>query len=142
MENVDKTMRKIAICGSARNYEYISELAKALENSGFYVFLFPNTKPIFQPEMPEKCHYLMTAGLTYDHFEKIKKSDIALFANLKGYIGNSATLELGVATAASKHIVALNHDNELARECLFNDVLETEDIEKITAIMTQNFSDK
>ncbi len=57
--------------------------------------------------MPEKSRYLMAAGCTYDHFEKIKKSDIVFFVNLDGYIGNSATLELGVAVANSKHIVAL-----------------------------------
>jgi nucleoside 2-deoxyribosyltransferase len=135
-------MAKIVLCGSAKNHEYIKKLAKSLEDVGFYVFLFPDARHLFQPELSDKVHYLMAAGLTYDHFEKIKKSDIALFANLDGYMGNSATLELGIAAANSKHIVALNHDKELARECLFNDVLETEDIEKITAIMVQKFSDK
>jgi nucleoside 2-deoxyribosyltransferase len=135
-------MAKIAICGSAKNHEYIRKLAKSLEDAGFYVFLFPDARHLFQPELSDNVHYLMAAGLTYDHFEKIKKSDIVLFANLDGYIGNSATLELGVAVASSKHIIALNHDKELARECLFNGVLETEDIVKITAIMARKFSDK
>lgn len=110
-----------------------------MENAGFYVFLFPDARHLFQPDMPEKSRYLMAAGCTYDHFEKIKKSDIVFFVNLDGYIGNSATLELGVAVANSKHIVALNHDKELARECLFNDILETENIDEVVKIFIKRF---
>lgn len=132
-------MKKIAICGSAKNHEYIKSLAESLEGSGFYVFLFPDVRQLFKPELPKEMHYLMATGLTHDHFEKIKKSDIVLFANLDGYMGNSATLELGVATALSKHIVALNHDNELARECLFCDVIESEDMDIIAKFLTKKF---
>ena len=131
--------RKIAICGSTKNHEFIKTLANALESAGFYVFIFPDARHLFKPDMPAIIHKLMAGGLTYDHFEKIKKSDIVLFANLDCYIGNSATLELGVAVGHSKHIIALNHDKELAREVLFNDIIESEDIDAIVKFISTKF---
>lgn len=132
-------MKTITICGSAKNHEYILKLDIALQESGFYVFTFPDARHLFKPDMSPDVQTLMAAGLTYDHFEKIKLSDIVLFANLDGYMGNSATLELGVAIGNSKHTVALNHDKELARECLFKDVIGSEDIPYIVEFMKNRF---
>ncbi len=132
-------MKKIAICGSSKNHTFITRLKEALEAKGFYIYLFPDARHLFQLDVPPMAYKLMAAGLTYDHFEKIKKADCVLFANLAGYMGNSATLELGCAASLSKHIIALNHDDELARECLFNDVLETEDIENIVKILSSKW---
>ena len=42
-------------------------------------------------------------------------------------------MELGYAAALGKLIIALQHDEELARESLFDIVLECEEIEQITA---------
>lgn len=128
-------MKKVCICGSTKNYEKIKILAKTLESKGFYIFLFPDVGHLFNLDLPEETRYLMTAGLTYDHFQKIKKSDIVLFANFGGYMGVSATLELGVAVATSKHIVALNHDKEIVRECMFNDIVENEDTDLIVEFL-------
>lgn len=132
-------MKKIAVCGSSKNHEKIKNLVKALENKGFYIFLFPDARHLFTPDLTQMIKYLMATGLTLDHFEKIKKSDIVLFANYDGYIGNSATMELGVAVASSKIIVALNHDEELARECMFNTIIESEDENVIAKFFATKF---
>lgn len=126
-------MKKITICGRAKNLEIINKLADALKEAGFYVFSFPFAKDVFKNDLPQLAYNLMCSGATYDHFEKIKKGDYILFANFGSDAGNSMTLELGFATALSKHIIALNHDQELARECLFTDILETENINEIVS---------
>ncbi len=132
-------MKKITLCGSAKNHVFITKLADALTNKGFYVFIFPDARSLFTDNLSQQTKTIMAAGLTRDHFDKIKNADYVLFANLNGYIGNSATLELGCAVGQSKHIIALNHDEELARECLFHDVLGTEDINEIADIFTKRF---
>lgn len=124
-------MKKIAILGSAKDHNAISKIATELEKNGFYVFLFPNARELRQTPLSETVLHLVDKGLIYSSFEKIKKSDYILFANINGYMGNSATLELGYATALSKHIFALNHDKELTRDALFTDVLETENSDEI-----------
>ncbi|MDR1206876.1 MAG: hypothetical protein LBK26_00470 [Rickettsiales bacterium] len=132
-------MKKIALCGSAKNHVFITKLADALTDKGFYIFLFPDARSLFQDILPQQTKIIMAAGLTHDHFGKIKNADYILFANLGRFIGNSATMELGCAAGLSKHIIALNHDEELARECLFHDVLETEDINEIADIFAKKF---
>ncbi len=133
-------MIKIAILGSAKDHAAITKIAQAMEKVGFYVILFPNARELRQSQLPQNILRLIDKGLTYCGFEHIKKSDYVLFANLNGYMGNSATLELGYSAALSKHIIALNHDKELTRESLFDDVLETEDADKIAQILIEKLT--
>ena len=61
--------------------------------------------------------------------------------NPNGYLGVGSTLELGYAVALGKLIISLQHDDELARESLFDLVLECEDAgiiaEKVDALFSQ-----
>lgn len=66
-------------------------------------------------------------GATFAHLQRISAGDVCLFVNPGGYMGTSSTLELGAAVAQHKLIIAFQHDAELAREGLFNYVLETDD---------------
>ena len=132
-------MKKIALLGSAKHHTYVKNLADALEKQGFYIFLFPNASELRKMQFPETVLKLVDKGLTYDGFEKIKRSDYALFVNVGGYMGNSATLELGYCAGLSKHIIALNHDVELTRDALFNDVVGSEDIQTIVDYMVKHF---
>jgi glutathione peroxidase-family protein len=42
---------KIVICGSTKNYSFISALADALRGEGFCVFDFPDASAVVRPEM-------------------------------------------------------------------------------------------
>lgn len=65
-------------------------------------------------------------GLTLHHFEFIRKADVVFIFNKDGYIGNSTTLELGVACGLGKPVYALEHDkDEESRDVLFDKVIKT-----------------
>lgn len=132
-------MKKITILGSAKDYDIAAQIAKGLENNGFYIFMFKNARELRQTPMPESALKLIDKGLIYAGFDRIKKADYVLFINFNGYMGNSTTLELGYAAALSKHIISLNHDTELTREALFTDILETENIDEIVKRISEKF---
>jgi nucleoside 2-deoxyribosyltransferase len=72
-------------------------------------------------------------GVTLGYFEYIKKADVMLLFNQNRYAGVSTTLELGYAVALAKPIFSIDEDPELARQVLFEKVVNTPD-EFITEI--------
>ncbi|MES2226090.1 MAG: hypothetical protein V4480_04775 [Patescibacteria group bacterium] len=65
-------------------------------------------------------------GLTYDHFQKIRKADATFIFNKDGYSGNSVTLEIGYAVALGKPVYALSDkDEEVCRDILFDGYAKT-----------------
>ena len=57
--------------------------------------------------------------------------------NPNGYLGVGSSLELGYAVSLGKLVIALQHDEELARESLFDIVLETENVDEIVEQITK-----
>lgn len=123
-------MKKIiTICGSSKNLEYIDKLQRALEKAGFDILSFQDTEKSFIG-LNEGAIIHIARSLTLNHFRKIEQGDIILFANLDGYMGISASMELGYASAQQgKIIVALNHDAEYTRQALFDTVLDEQAID-------------
>ncbi|MFA5382537.1 MAG: hypothetical protein WC356_05175 [Candidatus Micrarchaeia archaeon] len=101
---------KITLCSSSRFFDRLPEIKKELEELRYEVFL---------PSMVDYHHLEETAltkkmyGLIEDHFSKIDKSDAIYIANfdknnIKGYIGGSAFMEMGLAFYKKIPIFLLN----------------------------------
>lgn len=119
----------VTVCASLRFKEEITEVAKALQNTGHQVYLpiglenpdyrevreFDYWKGMDKEHAALKKRY----NLIRAHFEKIEKSDAILVLNydvdeIKNYIGGNAFLEMGVAYYLRKPIYLLNPIPEMA----------------------------
>lgn len=77
-------------------------------------------------DLPSDLKRYAFLGLTLHHMEYIKKADTVFIYNKQGYMGNSATLELGAATALGKTIFALQEDKEEpCRNVLIDYIIKT-----------------
>lgn len=125
-------MAIITACGSGKNKELIHLLCKKLEEKG-HIVLTPPLHNIgkYAENMDLEGEILLWKGATFAHFNRIKTADVCIIVNPNGYIGVGSTLELGYAVSLGKLVISLQHDNELARESLFDIVLECEEAEKI-----------
>ena len=103
----------ITVCAAMRFAERIYQLCDALEDAGFTV-----NRPVED----------ISAGLEVvvrEHFSFIDESDICLFANYDGYMGNNTTVELGYAAARDVLIVGLVPDPDEGRRVLYDEILNT-----------------
>lgn len=125
-------MNIITVCGSGKNRNYIHALCKKMKQKG-YVVLEPPLHDMgrLSDGADEEGELLLWKGATFSHFNRIETADICIMANPGGYLGNGSTLELGYAVAKGKLVIALRHDRELARESLFDIVLECEDMDQV-----------
>lgn len=125
-------MAIITACGSGKNREIIHSLCKKLEEKG-HIVLTPPLHNIgkYTTDMDLEGETLLWKGATFAHLNRIKTADVCIMVNPKGYLGVGSTLELGYAVALGKLIISLQHDEELARESLFDIILECEDVDKV-----------
>jgi len=81
----------------------------ALEQAGVMVFRPNIGSPVLEDETIGSAHItrMLFKGLTLEHFEMIRKTDVCFIFNEDGYVGASVTLEMGFATALGKPIYAL-----------------------------------
>lgn len=120
-------MKTVVICGSRRFKEEVKEFSEKLREMGATVYAphhhsgqndWENLSPDYQK--------FVALGLTHDHFYKINMADIVFVYNKDGYIGPSATLEIGFAVGVKKPIYALSPDtDELCRHTLFREIIST-----------------
>lgn len=117
-------MKSIVICGSRRYKKEIRELTDFLTKNGVVVFppiLNENTKI---NELEDDLKRYAFLGLTWHHFEFIRKAEVAFFYNKDGYLGNSSSMELGAAAVLGKPIFALEaNDEEQCRKVLFDEIV-------------------
>ena len=119
-------MSIITVCGSAKNRELIHSLCKRLQEKGFIVLTPPLHEIGKYDGLDDEGSLLIWKGVTYAHLNRIKTAGVCLMVNPGGYLGVGSTLELGYATSLGKLIIAMQHDEELTRESLFDKVLETD----------------
>lgn len=123
----------ITVCGSGKFKPLIHSLCSALGESGHSVLAPPlHNIDGLTASSPDELRLLAWKGATFAHFNRIAKVDVCVIANPGGYLGASTTLELGYAAACGKLIIALRHDPELARDVLFDFVVDTDDVEEAT----------
>jgi len=104
-------MKSVVICGSKRFAKEIAKFASDLEKLGVLVF-----EPNFKEPMPEDMELgsehikqVVFKGLTYEHFDWIRKADVCFIYNKNDYCGVSVSLEMGFANALGKPTYGLNH---------------------------------
>ncbi|MFH1246494.1 MAG: nucleoside 2-deoxyribosyltransferase [Candidatus Liptonbacteria bacterium] len=120
-------MKSVVLCGSRRFKPEIREFGKKLKELGAVVFEpYLHSGQDEWKELSGDYKRFVALGLTHDHFYKIKMADVVFVFNKDGYIGNSATLEIGYAVGAGKPIYALSADDaELCRHVLFREIIQS-----------------
>lgn len=121
-------MRSIALCSSKRHATEIAAWAQQLRQMGCIVF-----EPNFCEPIPEDSGFASThvkamvfKGITFEHFEWIKRADICFVLNLEETCGASVTLEMGYAFALGKIIAAYNpNTSDPCRDALIDFVTPT-----------------
>jgi len=119
-------MKTVVMCGSRKFKPQQRRFARELRKLGVTVF-----EPYLHSGEDEWRHLsndykkFVALGLTHDHFYKISMADVVFVYNQDGYLGVSTTLEIGFAVAKEKPIYALFSDDEMCRNVLFRDVVNT-----------------
>jgi len=124
-------MKSVVICGSGRFKTEVIKFSTELRKLGVVVFEPPF--PLREPKLIKEFQSLsetykekVVAGLTFDHFQKIRNADVVYVFNKDGYCGNSTTQEIGYAVALGKPVYALSDkDEEYARKILFREIIKT-----------------
>ena len=125
-------MPVITACGSGKNKNLIHSICKGLQDEGFIVLAPPlHNIGKYSNSVDDEGNLLLWKGATYAHFNRSKTADVCIMINPNGYLGVGSSLELGYAVSLGKLIIALQHDPELARESLFDIVLENENIDEV-----------
>jgi hypothetical protein len=103
-------MKSVVVCGSKRYTKEIDDFCKELEKLGVLVF-----EPNFKEPLPEDTEFpspnlkqTVFKGLTLEHFDWIRKSEVCFVFNKDDYVGVSVTMEMAYASALGKPIFALS----------------------------------
>ena len=120
-------MKTVVICGSRRFKKEIREFALRLKEKGVIVFEPILHEPDEEDErLSEHTSDFKFMGLTFHHFNAIRKADVCYVYNKGGYSGVSTTLEIGFCYAQDKPIYAFSKDQEEpCRNILFEEIIET-----------------
>lgn len=98
------------MCGSKRFAKDIAKFCTELNNAGVLVFEPSFDTPVFEDKVIGDPYITSKVfkGLTLEHFDWIRKSDVCYIYNPGRYIGVSVTMEMAFASALSKPIFALS----------------------------------
>lgn len=119
-------MKSVVLCGSRRFKPEIIEFARKLKELEVTVFEpYLHSGQDEWNSLSKEYQNFIVLGLTHDHFYKIRMASVVFAFNKDGYIGNSTTLEIGYAVAFGKPIYALSRDEELCRNVLFREIIQT-----------------
>lgn len=117
-----KSIKSIALCSSSRFKKEVYEFGNKLKELGFTVY-FPILHQSTEEEwnaLSGQDRELISTGLTWEHFYKLRKADAVFIYNKDGYIGVSVNMEIGYSAALDIPIFALEQDEkEVARKILF-----------------------
>lgn len=121
-------MKSVVVCGSKRYKDEIAQFCRELEKLSVLVF-----EPSFKEPIPESAlihsDYITSKifkGLTLEHFDWIRKSEVCYVYNPGDYVGVSVTLEMAYASALGKPIFALTpKTGDPCRDVLIDKVVKT-----------------
>lgn len=121
-------MKSVVVCGSKKYKDEIAGFCRELEKLGVLVF-----EPSFKEPIPESAlihsDYVTSKifkGLTLEHFDWIRKSEVCYVYNTEDYVGVSVTLEMAYASALGKPIFALSpKTGDPCRDALIDKVVKT-----------------
>jgi hypothetical protein len=121
-------MKSVVVCGSKKYKDEIAKFCAELEALGVLVFEPSIQAPIFENEQfgSDYVTSKVFKGLTLEHFDWIRKSEVCFVYNKGDYVGVSVTLEMAYASALSKPIFALSDKTgEACRDVLIDRVVKT-----------------
>ena len=121
-------MKSVVVCGSKKYKDEIAAFCKELEKLGVLVF-----DPNFKEPLPEDFKFesqnitdIVFKGLTLEHFDWVRKSEVCFVYNKDDYVGVSVTLEMAYASALGKPIFALSKKTgDPCRDALIDKVIKT-----------------
>ncbi len=120
-------MKSVVVCGSKRYLKEIDAFCKELTKAGVLVF-----EPSFSdPPITEQHTFTsdfvtqkIFKGLTLEHFNWVRKSEVCFVFNKDGYAGISVSMEMAYADALGKPIFALEATTgDPCRDCLIDKVV-------------------
>ncbi len=121
-------MKSITVCASNRFAPEVEKFVTKLRKLGV-VALVPHFYTHNYGDLEKaKGHdkRFLAMGLTHDHFQKIRKTDVTFIYNKDGYSGYSVSMEIGFSVALGKRIYAFsNKDPESCRDVLFDGYADT-----------------
>jgi hypothetical protein len=121
-------MKSVVICGSKKYQSDIAVFCKQLRMLGVLVFEPSLQQPILETETIHSDYVTQKIfkGLTLEHFDWIRKSDVCFVYNKDDYVGVSVTMEIAYASALSKPIFALStKTGDPCRDALIDMVVTT-----------------
>jgi len=121
-------MKSVVVCGSKRYKDEIAVFCKELEKLGALVFEPSFRQPIAETERihSEYVTAKVFKGLTLEHFDWIRKSEVCFVYNKDDYASVSVTLEMAYASTLGKPIFALSaKTGDPCRDVLIDRVVAT-----------------
>jgi hypothetical protein len=103
-------MKSVVVCGSKRYKGEIKKFCEELTKLGVLVFEPSIQQPIFETEQihSEYVTSKIFKGLTLEHFDWIRKSEVCFVYNKDDYAGISVSMEMAYAAALGKPIFAIS----------------------------------
>ncbi|MES2215810.1 MAG: hypothetical protein V4481_00755 [Patescibacteria group bacterium] len=121
-------MKSVTICASNRFAPEVEKFATKLRKLGVVV-LIPHFYTHNHGDLEKTSGHdkrFLAMGLTHDHFQKIRKTDVTFVYNKDGYSGYSVSMEIGFSVALAKRVYALSDkDPETCRDVLFDGYAKT-----------------
>jgi hypothetical protein len=119
-------MKSVVVCGSKRYKTEIKKFCGELSKLGVLVFEPSIQQPIFETEQihSEYVTSKIFKGLTLEHFEWVRKSEVCFVYNKDDYAGVSVTMEMAYAAALGKPVFALSaKTGDPCRDALIDKVI-------------------
>jgi nucleoside 2-deoxyribosyltransferase len=121
-------VKSVVVCGSKKYAAEIEKFCEELEKLGVMVFA-----PNFKEPLPENTKFasqnitdIVFKGLTLEHFDWIRKSEVCFVFNQNDYVGVSVTMEMAYASALGKPVFALSDKTgDPCRDSLIDKVVRT-----------------
>lgn len=121
-------MKSVVVCGSKRYKAEIKVFCESLSKLGVLVFEPSIQQPIFEDEQihSEYVTAKLFKGLTLEHFDWVRKSEVCFVYNKDDYVGTSVTMEMAYAAALGKPVFALSRKTgDPCRDALIDKVALT-----------------
>jgi hypothetical protein len=121
-------MKSVVVCGSKKYKAEIAKFCAELQKLGVLVFEPSIQQPIFENEKIHSDYVtsIIFKGLTLEHFDWIRKSEVCFVYNKDDYVGVSVTLEMAYAAALGKPVFALStKTGDPCRDALIDKVVTT-----------------
>lgn len=122
-------MKSVVVCGSKKYYKEIAQFCNELEKLGVLVFEPSFSDPPHDESFEAVSPFVTSKffkGLTLEHFDWVRKSEVCFVFNKEDYEGVSVTLEMAYASALGKPIFALSpKTGDPCRDALIDKVVKT-----------------